>query len=93
MIGGEKDGATMLAKFKQYANRADIPVESRQYALYMAGALACERILRDYPQGLELVNQAISVAPNSPLVQERINEAKTRLERAVVRVNGTTRTQ
>jgi thioredoxin-related protein len=77
----EKDGATVLAKLKEYANKSDIPVESRQYALYMAGAMACERLLRDYRQALELIDQAIAVAPESPLVEERLNEAKKRLKR------------
>ncbi|BCU75848.1 thioredoxin family protein [Luteolibacter sp. LG18] len=80
-LGTGNDGAAMLARYKDYAARTDIPVESRQYALYMAGALACERVLKDPQQALDLIDQATALAPDSPLAQDRIKQARTRLER------------
>jgi len=77
----EQDGAVLLAKLKEYATKSDIPVESRQYALYMAAGVPCERLLHDYSQGIDLINQAIALAPESPLVGERLSEAKTRMEK------------
>jgi thioredoxin-related protein len=75
------DGAAMLTQLKEYAARPGIPVESRQYAIYMAGALACERVLKDQAQALELVEQAIELAPHSQLAEQRLLDAKKRLER------------
>lgn len=82
------DGAAMLAKLKDYAAKADIPAESKQYALYMAGAVPCERKLHDYPQALELFKQAIAAAPDSPLVESKLKEAVARVEASMVRQKG-----
>lgn len=78
---GETDGAVMLAKMKEYASRDGLAAETRQYALYMAAGVACERMLKDPAQGLALVEQAIALAPESQLVGERLSDAKTRMER------------
>jgi len=78
-----EDGNAVLARLKEYAARQDVPVESRQYALYMAGALACERMLKDKSQALELINQALELAPDSPLAEEKLGEAHMRLQRKI----------
>ena len=82
---GEKDGAVMLAKMKEYASRSGLPAETRQYALYMAAAVACERMLKDAPQGLALIDEAMAIAPDSELAKERLPDAKVRLERRVAK--------
>jgi hypothetical protein len=80
---GEQDGAVMLAKLKEYASRSGLPAETRQYALYMAACVACERVIKDPAQGLVLIEEAIALAPESQLVKESLQDAKTRLERKV----------
>lgn len=80
-----KDGAEVLGKLKEYAAKPDIPAESKQYALYMAGGVPCERMLHDYPQALELFKQAIAAAPDSPLVESTLKDAVARAEKSVAR--------
>lgn len=79
------DGAAMLDKLKAYAAKTDIPVECQQYALYMAGAVACERFIKDPRQALDLIHESIAMAPESPLAKDELKQAKLRLERRLAK--------
>lgn len=47
----------------------------------MAGAVACERFLQDNKQALELIEQAVALAPDSELAGDELLETKLRLKR------------
>lgn len=88
MLCQGKDGPAMIVKLKEYAARPDIAPETKQYALYMAGAMGCERVQHDYPQALEFFKQALAVAPDSPLAENSIKDAVKRVEAQIVRTRG-----
>lgn len=79
------DNEGMLKKMKAYAERNDIEAVSKQYALYMAGAVVCERKMRDHAKALELYKQAHALAPDSPLVEESIKPAIERAHKGIER--------
>jgi hypothetical protein len=74
------DATGRFEKLKAYADRADIPPESRQYALYMAAGVLGKT---EPARALALYKQAVATAPDSPFVETNLKDAVDRMEKRI----------